>query len=107
MRGAKTKLILERYRDVSDGMGGMTRVWERAIEISGVFYGGTGNENLTWMKTTHEESHRFMFKRMKGISPDEKDRFRLGARIFEIKDVATDLVHRADWDVALLKEYTT
>lgn len=107
MRGAKTKLILERYKDVSDGMGGYSRTWERVIEISGVFWGGTGNERLAWMKITHEETHRFMFKRLRGITVEEKDRFRLGDRVFEIKDVAHDLVHRADWDLALLKEYTT
>jgi hypothetical protein len=106
MRGAKTKLILERAKDVSDGMGSMTRTWERVIEISGVFWGGTGNERLYWaVLLGHEETHYFMFRRINGVVVENQDRFRLGDRLFEIKDIGHDLVHRANWDVALLKEY--
>ena len=106
MRGAKTKLILERYRDVTDGMGGYTRTWDRTLEISGVFFGLSTNERTLYEKMTVESTHRFIYKSIKGVTVTEKDRFRLGSRVFEIKSAGVEDI-RANWDVVDLKEYTT
>lgn len=106
MRGPKTKLILERGKDTSDGMGGYTREWVPIRELIGTFYTVSGDEMLQFGKITDIVTHRFVTKIKRGETIKMSDRFRdtRDGGLYEIKHV-DDMVDRANWWQIRLKQY--
>jgi head-tail adaptor len=89
--GPKTSLTLQRVTETSDGMGGMTQSWGNITTLTGVLTAGgntstrfAGQEKLITGKLTVTSTLIFFCDVPVGITITEKDRFILGARIFDI-----------------------
>ena len=82
--GAKTTMTLERYSDVADSFGGMTRTWAGKRYLRGVFQATRGDENPRANKPTVVSTHKFYIDTPIGITITEKDRLKYGIRIFNI-----------------------
>lgn len=106
MRGPKTKLILERPKDVADGIGGFNRTWVAIREVIGTFYTVSGDEMLQYGKITDIVTHRFITKIRRGETFKMSDRFRdtRDDGLFEIKHI-DDMPDRAGWWQIRLKQY--
>lgn len=73
----KITLILERYSEVSDGGGGLTKTWSQVRHIRGVMTYGRGTERVNVGRETVESSHQFWCPYFYGkFIITEKDRFR-------------------------------
>jgi head-tail adaptor len=109
MRGPKTTLKWERYSDVSDGMGNVTRTWTHKGYLSGVFFPMSGFEKYMFSKVTEEVTHTFLVEiRPDGDDPTVKDRFKTQdqARSFEIvyTDGTSVNINRSNFIKCTLKE---
>ncbi len=82
--GPKTRMVLQRYTEVSDGMGGYTFTYQPYRKIKGVLTPLEGDERLVTGKVEVFADYRFIIDYPRGLTITEKDRFVLGARKFEI-----------------------
>ena len=85
MLGHMTKMRLQRYTTIPDGMGG----WEESWVDRGYFVGQlsvvSGREIILSDKTTVVSTHKFYIDYPKGdLIPQEKDRFVYNSRIFDV-----------------------
>jgi hypothetical protein len=89
MQGPKTKMELQSVTASSDGLGGMTHVWAKVIDITGVLtfpYRLQGGETFTQERRTVKKSLVF-FCDMPSTIPTEKDRFVRDTHTYEITQV--------------------
>ncbi len=85
MIGPKTQLILQKYTEVKDDMGGYTFVFQSMRKMKGVLISLRGNEQFVTGKTEVFRTHKFVVTFPIGITITEKDRFTLGIRKFDIQ----------------------
>jgi hypothetical protein len=99
-------MLLERYTDVPDGMGGGQRTWKPIRSLNGTFYTVSGDEALLYGKITDIITHRYITKMIEGESIRLSDRLRdpKDGAIYEIKHV-DDMPDRAGWWQLRLKQY--
>jgi hypothetical protein len=83
----KTSMFIERFREDPDGIGGFVQIWNPYDEVMGVFCQDAGY-------------YKFIYKCCNDVST--RDRFRLGNRHFEIKEIVVTMKDR--WKIARLKE---
>ncbi len=85
MVGHKTTLRLQRYTTTEDGMGGFEETWVNRGYFIGQLSNISGNEIVLSDKTTVRSTHRFYIDYPNGtLIPQEKDRFTLNSRTFDI-----------------------
>jgi len=95
MLGPKTELVLQKYTEVSDLMGGYTVVYQSIRKVKGVLIALRGSERFVTGKTEVFRTHKFVVDFPIGISITPKDKFVLGIRTFDIQVVADPAeVHR-------------
>ncbi len=84
MIGPKSTLTLQKFTEVSDGMGGFVFVHQSVRKIKGVLTPLTGDERLITGKVEVFADYMFAIDYPKGLTITEKDRFILGIRKFDI-----------------------
>jgi len=86
MIGPKKTLVLERYTETSDGMGGFSHEWQSLRSISGVFSIISDRERMMYGKKAEGASQKFTVDYPVGLTATSKDRFvsQTGQRVFEI-----------------------
>jgi hypothetical protein len=80
-------MLIERFYQVADGMGGFLHGWNPSDDVPGVF-------------CQEDVGYKFIYKCSKLIST--QDRFRLGNRQFEIKEITP--ASKSQWQIARLME---
>lgn len=103
MIGPKTELVLQKYTEVSDGMGGFTKVWVSKRKMKGVLISLSGREQFVTGKTEVFRTHKFMVTYPIGITITEKDKFTLGARKFDIQVVVDPVETHRHLEIDLLE----
>lgn len=83
----KTSMMIEKFYQEPDGIGGYIAAWNPADTVTGVFCRELGY-------------YKFIYKCSNDVSI--QDRFRMGSRHFEIKEIAVTMKDR--WKIARLKE---
>lgn len=101
--GPKTELVLQKYTEVPDGMGGSEWVYQSKRKIKGVLISLRGNERFITGKTDVFRTHKFIVDYPIGISITEKDKFVLGARKFDIQLVADPAEQHRHLEIELLE----
>lgn len=86
----KTRMFIEKFHEEPDGIGGVSHVWNPSEEVTGVFCRESGQL-------------KFIYKCCNDVSMN--DRFRLGSRQFEIKEIVVTM--KDQWKIARLKECYT
>lgn len=77
INGPKITLILERFSDVSDGGGGLTRTWAQIRHVNGVLTYAQAREEPSVGRETSRSTHQFWCRYMTGnFIITERDRFR-------------------------------
>jgi len=84
--GPKKTLVLERYTETLDGMGGFSEDWRSLRSITGVFSIISDRERMMYGKKAEGASQKFMVDYPIGVTITAMDRFvsSNGQRIFEI-----------------------
>jgi len=75
IKGPKIELWLERYSDVSDGGGGLTRTWESIRKVKGILTFGRAFESVTTDKETVKVTYQFWAEKQAALDITERDRF--------------------------------
>jgi len=101
--GPKTELTLQKYTLVSDNMGGFLETWQSKRKMKGVLLSLSGRERFVTGKTEVFRTHKFVVKYPIGISIEEKDKFVLGARTFDIQAVADPAEQHRTLEIELLE----
>ncbi len=103
MIGPKTQLVLQKYTEVSDGMGGYTVVYQSKRKMKGVLTSLTGNERMITGKEEVFRTHKFMVDYPLGLTITEKDKFVLGIRTFDIQVVVNPVEQDRHLEIDLLE----
>ncbi len=101
--GPKTQLVLQKFTEVPDGMGGVTETWQAMRKMKGVLISLSGREQYVTGKTEVFRTHKFVVAYPIGITITEKDRFTLGARVFEIQVVVDSAEQHRNLEIELLE----
>ena len=105
MIGPKCTLTLKKYTEVSDGMGGITVVYQSVRKISGVLIDLSGDERHITGKTEVYASHKFVINYPRGLTITEKDKFVLKARKFDISLISDPAEQHRQLEI-MLEEIT-
>lgn len=84
MTGPRITLLLDQYTEGVDEMGGITQTWAYTKTIKGVFTSSSGRETFSNNKKIVDSSHLFFCDYFSDVTLTEKNRFRYGARTFDI-----------------------
>ncbi len=103
MIGPKTVMVLKKWTEVEDGMGGYTWVHQSIRKMKGVLTSLTGNERMITGKEEVFRTHKFMVDYPLGLTITEKDKFVLGIRTFDIQVVANTLEQNIQLQIDLLE----
>lgn len=87
MVGPKVSMILQKYTDVADDMGGNTRTWYSKCMLSGSMVSLSGRERMAWGQVAEVSVYRFTTNYPIGFTITAKDRLNKDGRIFEILGV--------------------
>ncbi|MBA7665565.1 hypothetical protein ES703_73639 [subsurface metagenome] len=101
--GPKTELVLQKYTEVPDGMGGSEWIYQSARKMKGVLISLRGNERFVTGKTEVFRTHKFVVDFPIGITVTEKDRYTLGVRTFDIQVVADPAEQHRHLEIDLLE----
>ncbi len=101
--GPKTQMILQRYTEVEDLMGGYTVVYQAHRKIKGVLTPLMGDERLVTGKVEVFADYRFIIDYPRGLTITEKDRFVLGVRVFEISLISNTAQQNIHLEIKLLE----
>lgn len=101
--GPKTELTLQKYTEVSNGMGGHTKTWQARRKMKGVLISLRGNERFITGKTEVFRTHKFVMDDPIGITITEIDKFTLGARKFDIQVVVDAAEQHRHLEIDLLE----
>ena len=82
--GPKSTLTLQKFTEVSDGMGGFVFVHQAVRRIKGVLTPLLGDERMITGKVEVFADYMFAIDFPRGLTITEKDRFILGIRKFDI-----------------------
>ncbi len=77
-------MVLQKFTEVSDGMGGFVFVHQSVRKMKGVLTSLTGDERLITGKVEVFADYMFAIDYPLGLTITEKDRFILGIRKFDI-----------------------
>ena len=103
MMGPKTTMVLQRFTEVSDNMGGSTWVHQSYRKIKGVLTPLMGNERMITGKTEVFADYKFIIDFQRGLTITEKDRFVLGIRKFEISLISNPAHQNIHLEIKLLE----
>ena len=84
--GPKTTLVLERYTQTGDGMGGFAEIWRSLRSEKGVLQTLSDKERMMYGKKAEGATQKFTVDYPIGVAITAMDRFvsMTGQRIFEI-----------------------
>jgi hypothetical protein len=89
--GKKTTLVLQRFTNTADGLGGFSDTWEDKRSISGVLTPMSGNKQILYDRLGVVADQTFFVDIPVGLTITEHDRFRNGAIFYQIK-------YKKQWD---------
>ena len=84
MIGPQTTLILQRYTETSDLMGGFLKAWATVSSVTGFLEQISGDERLDALKRSVVSSHIFITEAFSTGDISPKDRFTYGSRVFTV-----------------------
>lgn len=100
--GPKVTLRLETVTETISGTG-ITESWSMVKSFRGTLYNLSANERFANGKEAVYATHRFVSNEQPTISPDEKYRFTLGTRTFDIVHFNNLMEHGRNWEFDLLE----
>lgn len=104
MLGPKVdNMVLQKYTEVDDLMGGTTVVYRSVRKIKGVLVSLSGRERFVTGKTEVFRTHKFLMDYPIGITITEIDKFTLGARKFDIQVVVDPAETHRHLEIDLLE----